>query len=131
MDLAERVREWGAVPMFVTQSRGDSKVVDGKIMGLETTRTHVGDVHVDGILGRLVVTNTNGVDYYLMLSLFNRAMLQVCRAVEGICIDLAGELQFQTGDFYHHTHNASRGTERIGAYLFRKLRERLIAIPDR
>lgn len=56
-----------------------------------------------------------------MLEPFNEMSLDLCARAGGICIDLAGELRFEQGDFYDHAHTTAAGSRRIGEYLFGKL----------
>lgn len=123
--LAEIVVRWGAVPVFVTQSRGDYLLQDGGVLGLVETKSRAEENHRDGLLGVMNRDAANGVDYYLMLRLFNHVTLEVCRDVGGICIDLFGELEFSIGDFYDHVHNTVSGSARIGGYLFSKLNDQM------
>ncbi|MCZ7600785.1 MAG: hypothetical protein M5U09_27820 [Gammaproteobacteria bacterium] len=119
--LLDRVERMGATPIVVTQPRGDSRIVDGKVMGLARTRPRTYLNVRDPVMGVLRPGTANGVDYYLLLEPFNRASLEICRRAKGVCIDLAGELHFEAGDFYDHAHTTAAGSRRIGAYLFDKL----------
>ena len=101
--LARAAHGMGAVPVFVTQSRGDFKVVDGKVLGM------VGD-------GEL-----NGVDHYRRLSAFNAATRQVCTDEGLLCLDLAREVTFEPADYYDYLHNTPQGAEKIGRWLAAKL----------
>jgi lysophospholipase L1-like esterase len=101
--LAAAAHGMGAVPVFVTQTRGDFKVVDGKVLGMVE----------DGAL--------NGVDHYRQLALFNRATRQVCSDEGLLCLDLARDVTFEAGDFYDYLHNTPKGAEKIGRWLAAKL----------
>jgi len=101
--MADEIHAMGAVPVFVTQSRGDYKLVGGKVMGMVTE---------DG---------PNGVDQYNALSPYNAATRQVCREHGLLCLDLAKELTFGDGDFYDYLHNTPAGAEKIGRWLYAKL----------
>ena len=100
--LAGRIRELGAEPIFVSQSRGSYRVRDGR---------PVGRAGSDG--------------GYFQMAAYNQAMLAACRRVRAICIDLGSELEFQDGDFYDHIHTTPSGSARIGRYLYAKLKNRL------
>lgn len=123
--LARKVRRWGATPIFVTQARGDFIYREGKVFGLVETQSRITRTHRDEILGLLDRDAANGVDYYLMISLFNQVSLETCRREQGICIDMARELHFVVGDFYDHVHNTGQGAKKIGDYLFEKLKGRV------
>jgi hypothetical protein len=53
----------------------------------------------------------------------NRRTMKVCRALEAICIDLAGELFFGENDTYDLFHTTPRASRRIGVYLYEKLKD--------
>lgn len=101
--LARAAHDMGAVPVFVTQMRGDFKIVDGKVWGM---------VQEDGL---------NGVDHYRRLLAFNQATRAVCAEDGLLCLDLARELTFEPGDFYDYLHNTPQGAAKIGRWLAAKL----------
>lgn len=101
--LAERAHAMGAVPVFVTQTRADFKLADGKVLGM---------VEGDGL---------NGIDHYRRLTAFNRATREVCEERGLLCLDLAREVTFEAGDFYDYLHNTPQGAARIGRWLADKL----------
>jgi hypothetical protein len=101
--MADLIHGLGAVPIFVTQPRGDSRIVGGKIQGMVTP---------DGL---------NGIDQYRLLSEFNKATLTVCRDEGLLCLDLARELSFEPGDFYDLLHNTPQGADKIGRWLANRL----------
>jgi len=97
--LAGRIKGFGAQPIFVTQMRGDSFVVDGRLMG----------VGGGGLVDRLT------------LGLFNQVTMAVCRAAGGICIDLGKELLFAPSDFDDYVHPLPAGSRKIGEFLAARL----------
>lgn len=101
--LAQASHAMGAVPVFVTQTRADFRVVDGRVQGM---------VEDDGL---------NGVDHYRRLSAFNRATREVCADEGLLCLDLAREVTFEAGDFYDYLHNTPSGADKIGRWLATKL----------
>lgn len=101
--LSRATHDMGAVPVFVTQARGDYKLVDGKVLGV---------VEDDGL---------SGVDQYRRLSAFNRATRQVCADEGLLCLDLAREVGFEPGDFYDYVHNTPQGSAKIGRWLAAKI----------
>jgi len=101
--MADEIHAMGAVPVFVTQTRGDFKHVGGKLLGMVTE---------DG---------PNGVDQYNALAPYNSATRQVCRENGLLCLDLARDLAFADGDFYDYLHNTPAGAEKIGTWLYSKL----------
>jgi len=103
--LVERVRAIGALPVLVTQSRGDyRRAADGTLLGL------VGEDRL------------NGVDQGRLLAEINATTLVVCAETGAVCLDLAGELAFAPGDFYDHVHSTPQGAAKIGAWLAERLR---------
>lgn len=101
--MADEIHAMGAVPVFVTQARGDYKKMGGKLVGMVTE---------DG---------PNGVDQHDALARLNAATLAVCRENGLLCLDLARELAFEDGDFYDYLHNSPAGAEKIGRWLYAKL----------
>jgi lysophospholipase L1-like esterase len=101
--MAERIHAMGAVPIFVTQPRGDFRVVNGRVQGIAT---------VEGL---------NGVDQYRLLAEFNQATREICRDEGLMCLDLARELTFDKGDFYDYLHTTPKGAAKIGRWLHGKL----------
>jgi hypothetical protein len=108
--LEDRVRRLGANSIYVTQTTGRCKQSDGKIMGVAETDTF------DGV-------KINGVDKCIMRQLINRRTMEFCRQAGAVCLDLAGEIKFDDGDFYDFPHTSPRGSEKIGHYLYSKLHE--------
>lgn len=122
--LLERIDAMGAVPVVVSQPRGDYRILDdGQVVGMAHTNPRITRSFRDSALGLLEAGTANGVDYYRILSLFNEVSLNVCRESGGICIDLANELRFEDGDFYDHAHTTPIGSRRIGEYLYLSLRD--------
>lgn len=103
--LAQAAHAMGAVPAFVTQVRGDYKLVNGKPWGV------VAEVPGGG----------NGIDRYRALSAFNQATREVCRDQGLLCLDLAREMVFETGDFHDYLHNSAQGADKIGRWMAGKL----------
>lgn len=120
--LGVRIIGWGARPVFVTQPRGDYLLRGDRVLGLARTQSRVTRVWRDALLGELNEQTANGVDYYLILKLFNTVTMEVCRELEGICIDLFNDLHFSIGDFYDHAHTTVAGSSKIGEFLFEGLK---------
>jgi lysophospholipase L1-like esterase len=106
--LAELTRSLGAEPIFVTQLLVSSREVDGTVVGTQGT-------------------DSNGVDVYIITGLFNQTTMDSCRALRAICVDLAADLRpdFTDRDFYDFSHTTPSGAAKIGAYLYRSLRDEL------
>ncbi len=101
--LAEMTHAMGAVPILVTQPRGDYRVSGGKVLGLVE----------DGVL--------NGVDHYRRLAAYNQATREVCEDQGLLCLDPAREISFEPGDFYDYVHNSPQGSQKLGRWFAAKL----------
>lgn len=109
--LAVRTRQLGAEPVFVTQRFYSYWKEKGRIVGVAAVSLY-DDVQY------------NGVDMYYMNRLLNKTTMSICRAIEGVCVDLASDVEFGPGDFYDLFHNTPAGTRKIGVYLYEKLHGR-------
>jgi lysophospholipase L1-like esterase len=101
--IAGLIESMGAIPVFITQTRADYRLEDGRLTGIVET------------------SGPNGVDRGHALTRFNAATLEVCRYRHVACLDLATELPFSEGDFYDYEHNTPQGAEKIGRWLAGKL----------
>ena len=110
--LDERVRQLRSIPIYVTQPIRRCKSLNGKTVGVAETERFEG-IEIDG------------VDSCIMMRMLNDKTMAFCHAVGGICLDLASELEFNDSDFYDFYHNAPRGAEKIGLYLYQKLQDRI------
>jgi lysophospholipase L1-like esterase len=105
--IAARIRDLGAEPVFVTQSRGDYRMVDGKVMGLVADH------------------GMNGVDQWRLLDEYNHVTLDVCVELRLFCLDQASAVVFQAGDFYDVVHATPQGAARSGRWLGDELAKHL------
>jgi len=105
--IAELIQRLGAVPVFVTQTRADFRLDNGRLTGIADAE------------------GPNGVDRGRALARFNAATMEVCRTWHVACLDLATELRFTEGDFYDYEHNTPQGAEKIGTWLAGKLAGRV------
>ena len=105
--LADRIREFGAEPVFVTQPSAEYRL-DGEWILLPTVKD----------------TPSLAPNVVTLLS-FNKVVMQTCMAVKAICVDVAGIVEFGDGDFYDRIHNTDKGAQKIGQYLFEALKDRL------
>ncbi len=104
-ELTQRIRAFGARPIFVTQHRADYRVVDGRVLS---------PVLKDGTLN---------VGRYADQIAINRKTMEVCRALDAVCIDLASDLFFGENDTYDLFHTTPRASRRIGLYLYERLKD--------
>ena len=120
--LVSYIEKMGATPVMVTQIMGDSRITNGKREGIISEYGYGLALFNDATVNPAEQAVSNGVDHYIVLSLFNQISMEVCQDINGICIDLANEIQFENGDFYDRAHNTKRGSEKIGDYLFEQLK---------
>lgn len=72
---------------------------------------------------KLKVIENSGADHvYWSMQDYNQVLMDHCHLVEAICIDLAGEIDFESHDFYDAVHTTPVGSKKIGEYLAQKLR---------
>ncbi len=106
--LSEKIRTFGAEPIFVTQPRGDYRMRDG------------------GILGQAMGDGTVDIGGYVENRLYALKLMEACEAVGGICIDLAGGFSFENGNLYDSIHTTPQGSERVGKAIFEQLKKHQI-----
>ncbi len=95
----------GVVPIFVTRARLSYRIRDGQVLSAPSP---------DG---------TVTLSHYALLTAHNRKTMEVCGEVKPGCIDLARELIFEEGVHYDEIHTTSKGSAKIGRYLFEKLKD--------
>jgi hypothetical protein len=117
-ELARETRKAGARPIFVTQRSINWIERDGKIWGLKVPHPREFADALEGF-GRM-----SGVDYHWLERLQAAAIMDACRASEGICIDLAGNMAIDhMADFYDPMHTTPSGSKRIGDFLYSRLKD--------
>ena len=99
--LIERIRDFGAQPIVVTQHRG--------------TYRRNGE--------RLWVLEAVGLNDFIAQSRFNRRAMEVCRSQAAICIDSGAEIEFQPGDFQDYAHTTPQGSKRVAEFLYSRLKD--------
>ncbi len=108
--LASKTRELGAEPIFVTQSLSLYRFrPDGRIEGRKQPELYAKSM-------------INGVDYYYIMREFWAATMDECAKAGGVCIDAGSDVRWQEGDFYDNVHNTPPGAERLGMYLYSRLK---------
>jgi hypothetical protein len=116
--LAKKTRAIGAEPIFVSQSLSLYRFrPDGTLEGKADQ-----DVYDRTLL--------NGVDYYYVMREFWKVTMDECAKSSGFCIDAANEIRWEPGDFYDSIHNTPQGAERLGKFLYSRLRELPIATAE-
>jgi hypothetical protein len=110
LTLGQKVAELGSGLICVTQPSRAYRKEGGTVRGVATL----------GTIGGMTVS---GVDYYHMIQVLRRTTLETCGELGGRAIDLANEVDWDDDDFYDFAHNTPRGAEKIGRYLYMKLRD--------
>jgi len=101
--IVDRARELGSEAIVVTQHRAGYRRSGGRLLIARGDRWS-GQLHE-----------------YLSQTAFNLRAMEVCHAKGAICIDLAGEIEFEVGDFLDYVHTTPQGSRRIGDFLFTRL----------
>jgi len=97
--LIRKVKSLRSIPVFITQIGRRHKKVNG-----------------------IIYTPEND-NYYYMLECYNNKLLEVCKNQDVLVINLAQDIIWSDSDFYDWTHNTPSGAEKIGRYLYRKLKD--------
>jgi lysophospholipase L1-like esterase len=98
--LNARVKDFGSVPIYVTQIRCSTGIVDGK---------------------QHWVTDKGEIGIQRQLLAFDEEMVRFCADSGEICVPLHREFTFEPGDCYDYVHTTDRGAARVADYLFGKL----------
>ena len=107
-ELAQKIRNLGSKPIFVTQAKASYRIKNGEIFG---------EAKADG---------TPNLEEYIGLKAINTATLKVCKSIFAICIDLAGKLHFEDGDHYDSVHTSPSGSKKIGKFLYDELKTKIL-----
>ncbi|MBI4969063.1 MAG: SGNH/GDSL hydrolase family protein [Rhodospirillales bacterium] len=89
--LADRIRAFGAQPLFITQNSAAYRKADGEIRG--------------------------DLESYFRLRVLADAVVAFGQAHNIAVLDLAGDLFMQDGDAYDSVHTTDRGSRRIGEWV--------------
>jgi hypothetical protein len=109
--LANKTKELGAIPVFITQRRINHWKENDQVIGFSQESSYG-------------VTKYNGVDMHYMEKLLNDTTMSMCKKrSDSICIDLAADVEFNHEDFYDFAHNTPSGTAKIGSYLAGKIKQ--------
>lgn len=94
-ELVRNIRASGAQPILITQPKGSYRLSGGVISG--------------------------DIISFVQLDAFNRVLMDTCRDLGAICVDLAAHIEFSDGDYWDWEHTTPQGSAKIGAYLCRAL----------
>jgi hypothetical protein len=93
--------DMGALPVFVSQRRGDGFLRSGFLFASDSEATKNRQIQ----------------------NLYNNGMLPVCRSFEAIRIDLANKILLLETDFFDRIHTTPSGSDKIAVFSFDKLQE--------
>ncbi|MDA7948064.1 MAG: SGNH/GDSL hydrolase family protein [Hyphomicrobiaceae bacterium] len=118
LKLADKTRQIGAEPIFVTQRSINWIKHDNKIWGLKNPLYRP---NADALNGWGQMT---GVDHYALEQLQAGIIMDACRERKGVCINLARDISINhLTDFYDAVHTTPVGSRRIAEFLYSRLRE--------
>lgn len=103
--LIRKIRDFGAHPIIVTQSRADYRMRNGRV------------------LGRVLPDGRVETGSHAMQTAHNARAMRACRDEGAVCLDLGRELDFADDAFYDWVHTTPGGNRQIADYLFERLRE--------
>lgn len=92
--LAELSKRKGALPIFISQLRGDASLRGGVMYA--TGGKTVKDFHA--------------------LNLYNRKLLGTCQTLKAVCVDLAGGIKLSEVDFFDRLHTTPSGSARLQSF---------------
>ncbi len=109
--LVKKTREFGAVPILVTQPTRKYRLKNGRIEGVAEIVKYCG-------------MRINGVDYYRIIRMFDHVTCTKAHEHHIVCVDLAREMLpvLQDDDFYDFVHMTPKGAQKVGLYLFKVLK---------
>tara|TARA_B100000989_G_scaffold297420_1_gene283150 strand:+ start:7187 stop:8509 length:1323 start_codon:yes stop_codon:yes gene_type:complete len=108
--LDYEVKKLGGKTIFVSQSRKIYKIKNKQIIGVPN-------------FGKYKDIEVNGVDYFHIMQLMHNSVKEVAQQTNAIFLDLDSELIFDYDkDFYDDMHTTPLGSEKIGKYLYEKLK---------
>ena len=110
--LCNEVKSLGSIPIFVTQSnRRLYDIIDGTLLG-----DTIIYANYDGHL-------VNGIDYYYMIQLIHERTRKISERNGGIFLHADKEIKFDIkNDYYDSCHHTPSGSEKVGKYLYIKLK---------
>jgi hypothetical protein len=106
--LIARTREFGSIPVFVTQPTRKHRFVNGVLEGVADLMDYEN-------------VPINGVDYYYMMRKLDGVTCAVARKNDVRCIDLGALRDWKDEDFYDPVHTTPKGAQKVGKYLIQEL----------
>jgi lysophospholipase L1-like esterase len=107
--LADRLRTANWQPIFITQPRGDFRMIDGVL-------------HALSLHGETKPPTDRGLR---VQELFNDVTRASCETLAIRCVDLARDIKTADEDFYDPIHTTPAGSQKIADLLFGELKDDL------
>lgn len=123
--LNELTRSFGAEAIFVTQRSARWTRKGGKILGIQNYEPDF----FESVRGHLPeeFDELNGVDFYNFERAVADTIMEECRILHAICLDLMARVDFNLEtDFYDPIHTTPSGSFRIAEYLFEEFEKNCI-----
>jgi hypothetical protein len=108
--LADKTREFGAEPVFVSQPSRKYRITPNGLVGNSTLQSYDGH-------------EINGVDYYHMMRELDTVTEAVASEKDALFVDLAAHTGWVDTDFYDFAHMTPQGVEKVGVILWGALRD--------
>ena len=108
--LASRITRFGAMPIYVTQRRGDYRFQDGQLQKM---------IQINSASDE---TETSDLGM-LQMSKINEVTLSVCQELKITCIDVGADIELEPADFYDGFHTMPSGSAKLAEFLFDELKD--------
>lgn len=118
--LIKKIRDFGSVPIIVTQHTGHYRLRKKNVFGRITKKR----IKNDWFTGPV---NKGGISIgpYAVLMAHNRRAIKACENANAICIDVSKHLIFERGDHYDLIHTTPKGSSKIASFIFNKLKGKI------
>jgi hypothetical protein len=107
--LISKTREFGSIPIIVTQPTRRYRFRNGSIEGVKETLDY-GNAKI------------NGIDYFHMITKMYEVTGEICKANNVIFIDMGKERIWDDDDYYDFSHMSPIGARKVGEYLFERIK---------
>ena len=93
--LVQKIRDFGAEAILITQPKGSFRRGEGRVSG--------------------------DIQSFVNLDAYNRTLMDACRELGAICVDLAANIEITDGDYFDWEHTTPDGSAKIALQLCRML----------
>ena len=103
--LIKKANKFNSLPIFITQPARTYKFVQDSLFGIGDT---------------LLFKNylVNGIDYYNIISKYNKAIKNVCKQNNVLFVDVFSSNNWEDSDFYDYVHMNPKGTKKLAQLIF-------------